>query len=774
MVSFLKKNKDMMALFLCVLLHTIVLYIICDFRKALATYGDELLYYDIARSIFNGQGLQVHGISFQFRNLAYCYYLVPFFCISNSVLRMHAITLANSFLMSLCVIPEWLICKQLCLRKRDRWFVVILMMIWPDMLTAGTMMSENLYWILSLTAMYFCIKSILIHKKLSTVMSAFFCYLAYFCKETAICIFLAYVAFGILYPCIEGVLLSVDVKGDMHKYWKRVKYSYRKFLSDRVWINLIIFVSVFAGCYLLFQKVLLKDVGNYYSFVDFSSMYSRYGVMYFFYGILYYMVASVVAFMVYPVLYPALHYKKSSRDLCKVYLFAVILLVGMLLMIDLSITVREDLGRIVPRVHLRYIASLIGLFLPALFRTIVDVQNDKDYMLKSKKNAFWLWSVFWIICAFFYKGVLGGCANENAGLAFSQFLAMQMNNESVGENGTVIFYVSAAVICIIIGGFLIVWNYFSYAERNKKYFPTVLFLSFIILSLVNLTTGTMYLHDSYKADESAVVEMSLINNYFKEHELEKKRVMLICKDGRTDHARIYDTYFDGINNLEFSYETFMSRIWEKGEKDISISELDFNENIWGIPYHTDAIDYFILCDYPAALDSVIDGLEQVHEISRENYAVYKNVNASNIMCTQAVLTEDLLIDIDFTEEKYNAPLFVWSGISHCEGGFSWTDGNEVQVRAFAPDTTNTVNVKFDLERIYNEKQEIVIYQGENVIFQDKISEKTEFSFLLTPINGDCSFKIYFPDAVSPCDLGESLDIRKLAVSLKRITFTENK
>ena len=118
MSGFVRKNKNAVILVVCILLHTVVLYGICNFRKSIETYGDELLYYSIARSLFLGQGIMVHGVPSHFQNLAYSFYLMPFFYISNGILRMKVITLANSFLISLSVIPVWFLCKELKLKEK--------------------------------------------------------------------------------------------------------------------------------------------------------------------------------------------------------------------------------------------------------------------------------------------------------------------------------------------------------------------------------------------------------------------------------------------------------------------------------------------------------------------------------------------------------------------------------------------------------------------------------------------------------------------------------
>ena len=44
------------------------------------------------------------------------------------------------------------------------------------------------------------------------------------------------------------------------------------------------------------------------------------------------------------------------------------------------------------------------------------------------------------------------------------------------------------------------------------------------------------------------------------------------------------------------------------------------------------------------------------------------------------------------------------------------------------------------------------------------------SFELIPIEGDCSFRVFLPNAISPSQLGQSMDTRNLALALRNINI----
>ncbi len=757
---FLKKNKDVVILGACIFVHTLLLYKICDFEKAMETYGDELIYYNLARCIFRGEALKVHGVAFSFPSLAYCYYLAPFFCIADGVLRMRVITLANAFLMSLCVIPVWLICRELELKKRYAWFSVILIMLWPDMLTAGTLMTENLYWMLSLFAMYFCIKSIGSKKKTVAAAAAFFCYLSNFCKSVGVCLGLAYMAYMVIYPCLDRLS-------------GKSRHTFRKFMKDGEWIKPVVFAAVYGICYVAVRKLLLHNMNDADYTVETAVFSSSYQCFYMVYAVLYYVLGAAMAFMVFPVFYPVLHYRKISRKTQNAYLYAVILLLGTFLVVVLKITVVEDLGKNMPRVHLRYFASMAGLFLPVFFRSVSDTEGDSAYMRKGKLVSILFCFFFWGICMLGFKGVKSGCITENLALSLVQFAVGNLQDVSLDTDGMVVFPLSAIAVSMVVGIVLAAWNLVLYSGKLKKYFSPIVFVSMAFVCMINVWLAIPYLH-GYDANRSAINEMCTISTYFREHGLDECNVLFVCENGYGKDAKIYDTYFEGTNNFETRYDMLFREMDLSGQKDSKISEMNFTDCIWEGEYHIDMADYLIFNAPEQDIDRVIGGCEILPEISGEHYTVYRNTDPERIRYpekAEVYRTGDILAEIRFAREGYNVPLFVQKGISLCEEDFSWTDGSEMEIRVRVPKETGTVTVMFDLKGTYNGKQGVEIYQGERMIYDGVAEGEQKFSFELHPQNGDGGFKVRFPDAVSPMEMGVGQDARKLAVALHSITVS---
>ncbi len=112
-----KGNKrvryEVIALFFLILIHTIICISVCKTDRILGTYGDELIYYNIAKSMFFENTVELHGTAFSFQKILFSIYLLPFFSITDAVFRVKMIVLFNSLVVSLGLIPLWLICKEM-------------------------------------------------------------------------------------------------------------------------------------------------------------------------------------------------------------------------------------------------------------------------------------------------------------------------------------------------------------------------------------------------------------------------------------------------------------------------------------------------------------------------------------------------------------------------------------------------------------------------------------------------------------------------------------
>lgn len=127
----------------------------------------------------------------------------------------------------------------------------------------------------------------------------------------------------------------------------------------------------------------------------------------------------------------------------------------------------------------------------------------------------------------------------------------------------------------------------------------------------------------------------------------------------------------------------------------------------------------------------------------------------------------------FHSEDYNASKYVKKGLSWEEATHSWTDGNEFQMeyKVQTTDAISKLHACFETKWIFSNRQHVIIYVNDICVFDDIVTGgNIEFDFD-TPSDGIVNIRMELPDAVSPLELGQSQDARKLALALKTFQIT---
>ena len=249
------------AFMLGVTLHVILHFTIFNFSRAIRLYADELRYYDIARSLFNGKGLSIRDLPSSFQKIGYSLIMMPFFAIKDVVIRLKMINLANIFLINLSVIPAWLICKETGLNRCSSYCVLFFTAIWPDMMYSMTYMSESLYWPLFLTMTYLWFLNERKQSYILAFIEGIICYLCYLTKEIALAFVLSNIAFELVYPFLE-----------------------RKHFIRKRFMILAVFLLSFMSCNIIMKLTMFYGLGNSYSQTGIQAIMSLYKFLYMIYA----------------------------------------------------------------------------------------------------------------------------------------------------------------------------------------------------------------------------------------------------------------------------------------------------------------------------------------------------------------------------------------------------------------------------------------------------------------------------------------------------------
>lgn len=333
-------------------LWVILLYVLgCVTRYWLLTYclpnpyvvPDEMLYYNLSRSLHLGEGLTVRGQSVTFVAILYSLLLSPLYGLPVGNDIMGAAQLVNTLLMNAAVFPAFALAKRLGCNDRRSLLVAFVAILLPDLFMASRYMTESLLYpllLLTLLAVSYLLSSWRWRYVLAVVFTGFLLFLT---KEGSIAMLVAI-----------GLILL----------WKAVRER-----CKRGALMCLVTAAAFVLLYFLwhlFLKVCLA--------VDFDSQgvyrYGGLGWIHLFWtaaGLLLYALFVPVGFGILPLLLPASHLRSYTSAhrwfVCFLLLALITYLVGTCYLIFVD-EMYDGIAH--SRIHLRYVFPFLPAFLAAL------------------------------------------------------------------------------------------------------------------------------------------------------------------------------------------------------------------------------------------------------------------------------------------------------------------------------------------------------------------------------------------------------------------------
>ncbi len=746
-----KKSHDVYIILSIVVIRTIISYILCSFPKVLSIYWDELIYYDIAESIFNGDDIRIYGIPYSgFNNVLYSITLVPAFFIKDTILRIKCITLINSFFNALVIVPVYLICKELKVNRGYIKWIILIIFLWPDALAMSMgFMSENLYFPLSVYCYYCCIKLMRNKHCGYAVWTSIISLLAIGCRVIGVCIPLAFLATEFIY-IVEIILRikknnnGIDSAQLKVKLLKELKLLFAFLLTYAVVVLIVLLMGHLNQTLYVAAAVLsVKSL-------------SKYKLLYTLYASIQYIILAVVAFGGLTIIVPLGNYKLLSVEEKKSYLFEILLLLGTIFVAVLTVNNNETLGAIIPTVHIRYLYSIIGIALPVLF---IDNNIINFY---SKRNV----SILCIVSGMMVLYIKG--LGADTCVAYFGKIAGYFTNISLNADTSVIFYTGGKIALVIISAVLLaVLIYSKFNLKRAIYTYLVLFVCVCLLNCVSIYENKKKIYNyNYEIDEKSIDNMNKINQFFIENNLNDANVLYISNGKLKPNSKIFDTYFDAASNeYTLCYDEFVNILY--GDEP-NYSKIDFVEkDRLGVHYNIEQVDYYIIPDSAAHLMKNVANVEQLEYVDGGGeFLLYKNNTPTKI----ERINDKYIIKINFADVDSNAPLFT-SGISVAEGEFTWTLGNELRVYSENM-PSGDYNVQIKLHDTYNGLQNYYITQKDEILTNGSVEGESLIDFNIK-VENDCEFVVHLPDAISPAENEGTSDTRILALSLEMITIESN-
>lgn len=749
----MEKGENRKKEFACVVLFAIfsavLRSLLTNYDKIMSIYPDELVYYGISKSLFNGTGILVHGNSFSVQNIAYSFFLTPFMMIENSITRLKIIMLANRLLLSSSVVPVWLICKEFSLKKKYRMLPVVIILLWPDMAMSGVLMAENLYWPLTIWAVYFIFKFLKTAYIRYVIPAGLMSYLAYFCKEVAICLPLAMLGYFLIYPVIQRLLFKENIK---------ITYNKKNLLG------LVIYLCLFVGGYIFVKQFLFYGETNAYANANtmgLNAILSVYNFMYMLYAFLYYLIAIILAFGIFPICYSIVFYKYLDKLTQKVIVFLFVFLSGSALMIAYTITVREELGTMVMRVHLRYISAFVAILIPLFFK-IAQALQDCEINGEWEKKLFWVLGAYSIVLLFLFKGAAPGASIEHCAISYYDLVQSTVNTVTANRENSYIFYPFASVVNLFVVFLVFKINIHIVKQKSVSLF----IITLIVVNCINNYATEKKIYEVHSANSAMVSEMSNINDWFHENGVIHENILYIGESDKFSSTRkIFDTYFDGTNIITMSsgkideHQRLMNTA-------LNVDDFKFTEVIWERSYDDISNVCYIIAEKAGVSGLTISNVDEITELSAETYIVYQNRDSTKL----TIMSPEPDIQIWFYGSNYNCNLYDLQGISGMEAEYTWTDGVKVSFNIPAAPKSSYVHACITVGGTYNGKQDYSIISGAKCLMTDTINGGGKIEFDVPVINGQIAFDIMLPNALSPKEKGESEDPRDLSLQLLNASF----
>ena len=392
-------------------------FFLADFQKGIGVLPDEIRYLDLASSLFNdGQLVERGGLS-SFQKILYPLSLSPAFLVDDPETRVRVIALLNSIYVSSAVFPALVLARRLFTSKAPVIVCLVFTLVMPDMCYSMTFLSECIYLPLVLWLVACCLRALETRGRAGYAWCAgagLLCYVTYLAKEVALGFALAFIVMMVVRICrpmryadANSGLLSHPAHpsrdaacGDAklvpsgklaclrHAQTVLARPHRAQCVPARdarihACISLVCFFVTFAIPFIILKLTLFSGLLNSYNQTDPSVLLNPYTLLFSLYAFLSDTTHFVIAFMFFPLVLPALTWPRLTRRERDLYLFCLLAFVFILLIVIYTISIREDLGHVGIRPHVRYVAPL---FLPLLFLTIKQLlRGDGAAIMRSPR-----------------------------------------------------------------------------------------------------------------------------------------------------------------------------------------------------------------------------------------------------------------------------------------------------------------------------------------------------------------------------------------------------
>lgn len=760
------EKTELLTIIALFLISVVIRFAIGNFPKLLETYQDEFFYYSYARGILQGISFLTRNIPRTFQKIGYPLLLAPFFGIENGKSRISAIILLNCTLISASVFPFWLICKELRLKRTLRIPLCVLLLLLPEFCISAMFMSENAAYPWTFLLLWLAVWNDRKQSPVVSLLEGMLAYYGYLIKDTDLFFFAAIILVELLFPLFQYLQFHSQPKKLWTVYGRRL-------------LNLFLCCGSFLICYRFLHPFLLDkfrysgasgtSVGG---IVDSLLSRSPYELYYIAYSVCCYLAASLIAVLVLPAIFPAVHWKKISAVNQKMYIFTMIYLFIAFLGISVLINVNENLGYAIPRIHFRYYAPAFALILLAFF---LAVQTAIESRCILARRTLAVSIIVTVLACLVFKGHVVMSSMDQASISWIEVVRRFINPIEAPNGERFVAYphmiIVGAVLMFFASAICVLFAY----EKPKAAFLA----SFVVLSMLAVANSYyayfVRIYPPYRAQSIDVAEVQTINDYFA-NDTKDENILFVYSDqaGWLGYkTKLMDTYMEQTEHL---YYTSEAALFCDDRQEFDFTTEPVRDPIPGESYGMiGKANYVIVDNGIKNVGERFLEIEEISELKGSNFTVYRNLTPQILHFAPPIgLFEDALTIYLADTDQYNADRFELTGVYGKEMDFSWTEGEKLSLRLPVSEDITAVDVVIDVATTFNGAQSYHIVSQSLDIKRGTITGSGKICFTLPVRDGFLTFDMELPDAKVISQVIDSVDSRMVALALREIQFTQSK
>lgn len=512
------------------------------FPKTIDVMPDELRYLDLARSLFSDGTLTIRGDETTFQKILYPLALFPAMLFQDSVSQVKAIGVLSSLYVCSAVFPTYLFARRVFgTRLVATITALVLVLIMPDMAYSMTFMSESLFFPLALWLAYLMWRTLCNTSRRYPELclaSGCACYAVYLCKEVAAAYAIAFCA----------MLVILALRGSRTP-------------QDAV-MGIACFLVGFLAPFVVLKATLFSGMGNSYNQTDPNILLSLYTWAFALYAFVTDFTYLVVGFGFFCLAFPLLGWRRFTSEQKRLLAFSLLAIGVGLLTVVYTISIREDVGHVALRQHLRYV---IPLFIPLmmLFMEQVRTQDFRTWRTSPRMAALLTGTV---VAACLLCATMFGSANLSQGFDNSQFhmlrdflqqfqpLAQQSYDitartlSNIDDSETLltinpgVWIARAVVIAFILAGTI------GLISRHKRAAYLGIMVVLCAACIGNNIGAVKYNWKAYEISEDQITEAVQLDDYLNALP-DGTKVLIVNDTNRTQLNNISDTYIQDRRGL---------------------------------------------------------------------------------------------------------------------------------------------------------------------------------------------------------------------------------